>query len=56
MIEMQRRFGFARFMTGVQPGNAASEALCERIGLRGDGGNILTCVDPAVIAGGSMTK
>lgn len=35
--EMHARHGFSEFMTGVQPGNAASEALCRKAGLEPSG-------------------
>lgn len=56
MLAMHRRFGLARFFTGVQPGNAPSEAVCRKTGLTEAPSVILTTVDPAVLDGGKMTK
>ena len=33
LLKMEARFGFGDFMTGVEPGNAPSEAICARMGL-----------------------
>ena len=32
LLKMEARFGFGDFMTGVEPGNAPSEAICARMG------------------------
>lgn len=56
IIEMNRRYGFSRFMTGVEPGNAPSEAICAKMGLVHDGRSILGVADPSRIPGGRMTK
>lgn len=55
MIRMHDRYGFDDFFTGVQPGNAASEALCRRAGLSPDGASILNAVDPAALEGGKLS-
>ncbi|MCK8462658.1 hypothetical protein MUY35_02200 [Aliiroseovarius sp. S1339] len=56
LLEMETRFGFGDFMTGVEPGNAPSESVCTRMGLsRGDVA-IMGCADPHALAGGRMTK
>lgn len=56
LLEMETRFGFGDFMTGVEPGNAPSESICARMGLsRGDFA-IIGCADPRALAGGRMTK
>jgi RimJ/RimL family protein N-acetyltransferase len=56
MQQMHQRFGFASFMTGVQPGNAPSEAVCRASGLQDRGRAILTVVDSAVLPGGKLTS
>lgn len=56
MVEMHDRHGFTRFMTGVVPGNAASEAVCAKCGLADRGQRIFTVVDPSALAGGKMTS
>lgn len=43
-------------MTGVQPGNGASEAVCAKLGLRPDGASVATLVDPAALPGGKLTS
>lgn len=54
--EMQRRHGYRRFFTGVQPGNAASEAVCAKCGLAPGETSIVTVIDPAAVEGGKLTK
>jgi len=54
--EMHVRHGFSDFMTGVQDGNAASEALCRRAGLAPSGRSILTVVGAGALPGGRMTR
>jgi hypothetical protein len=56
MQQMHQRFGFASFMTGVQPGNTPSEAVCRASGLEDRGRAILTVVDSAVLPGGKLTS
>lgn len=56
LLDMETRFGFGDFFTGVEPGNAPSEAICARMGLsRGDHA-IIGCTDPRALASGRMTK
>jgi len=56
MIAMHERYGFTVFFTGVEPGNAPSEAICSRMGLARDNTGILTIADPSLLPGGRMTK
>jgi hypothetical protein len=56
LLKMHDRFGFSQFMTGVQSGNAASEMVCTRMGLRLQDRAILTVVDPTALPGGKMTS
>lgn len=56
LLEMESRFGFRAFMTGVEPGNAPSESICARIGLSRGAFAIIACTDPQALAGGRMTK
>jgi hypothetical protein len=56
LLEMDSRFGFGDFMTGVEPGNAPSEAICARMGLSKGHSAIIGCTDPRALASGRMTK
>jgi hypothetical protein len=56
LLEMESRFGFGDFMTGVEPGNAPSEAICARMGLSKGHSAIIGCTDPRALASGRMTK
>jgi hypothetical protein len=56
LLEMESRFGFGDFMTGVEPGNAPSEAICARMGLSRGQNAIVGCADPRALASGRMTK
>ncbi|SDY90363.1 hypothetical protein SAMN05444004_10446 [Jannaschia faecimaris] len=56
LLEMETRFGFGDFMTGVEPGNAPSEAVCTRMGLSRADVAIIGCADPHALASGRMTK
>lgn len=56
LLEMEARFGFGDFMTGVEPGNAPSEAICARMGLSKGDFAIIGCTDPRALASGRMTK
>lgn len=56
LLEMETRFGFGDFMTGVEPGNAPSEAICARMGLSKGDFAIIGCADPRALASGRMTK
>lgn len=56
IVEMERRFGFRSFMTGVEAGNTPSEAVCSKMGLTSQGMSIVGCADPGALSGGRMTK
>ena len=56
IVEMHKRYGFAAFFTGVEPGNAPSEAICTKMGLAREGRSILGAADASLIPGGRMTK
>lgn len=56
LLEMEARFGFGDFMTGVEPGNAPSESVCTRMGLSKGHAAIIVCADPRALATGRMTK
>lgn len=56
LLEMETRFGFSDFMTGVEPGNAPSESVCARMGLSRGQFAIIGCTDPRALSGGRMTK
>ncbi|MGX0876978.1 hypothetical protein ACSSV4_001662 [Roseovarius sp. MBR-154] len=56
LIRMQDRYGFTQVFTGVEPGNAASEAVCRRMGLAPADTSVLSVADAALLPGGRMTK
>ena len=56
LIEMRERFVFSEVFTGIEPGNAPSEAACARLGLRPEGKSVLSVADPGRVPGGRMTK
>jgi hypothetical protein len=56
LLKMHERFGFQQFMTGVQPGNTASEAVCAKTGLSPQPRIILTAVDAEALPGGKLTS
>ena len=56
MLQMNTEFGYCDFMTGVEPGNAPSEAVCRRMGLAPQGYSVIGCADPRALASGRMTK
>jgi hypothetical protein len=56
ILELERRFGFRSFMTGVEAGNAPSEAVSSKMGLAPEGMTIVGCADPKALSGGRMTK
>lgn len=56
ILRMEKEFGFTDFMTGVEIGNAPSEAVCTRMGLAPRGFSLLGCADPEALSGGRMTK
>lgn len=56
ILEIETRFGFRSFMTGVEAGNAPSEAVCSKMGLAPQGMTIVGCADPEALSGGRMTK
>ncbi len=56
LLQMESRFGFGDFMTGVEPGNRPSEAICARMGLSKGQFAIIGCADPRALASGRMTK
>ena len=56
LVAMMDRHGFSRVFTGVEPGNAASEAVCARVGLTPSGTSVLGVADPSVLTSGRMTK
>jgi hypothetical protein len=56
MLAARDRFGFTSVFTGVEPGNAASEAVCGRLGLAREPLSVLGVADPGLLRGGRMTK
>ena len=56
IVTMHEKYGFSSFMTGVEPGNAPSEAVCARIGFLNTDVSVLGCADPALLGSGRMTK
>lgn len=55
-IEMQERYGISEVYTGIRPGNAPSEALCSKLGLRPTECLILIAIAPEVLGTGRVTK
>ncbi|MEM9309496.1 MAG: hypothetical protein AAGA74_19555 [Pseudomonadota bacterium] len=53
---MPREFGSTEFHRAVEPGNAASEAVCNKLGLRAKGSRFTTVVDPSQMPDGQITK
>lgn len=56
MLEARDLLGFKEVFTGVEPGNAASEAVCAKLGLRPEDRSVLGVADPSLVPGGRMTK
>lgn len=56
IVDMADRHGFSTFFTGVEPGNAPSEAICTKMCLAHQGRSILGVADPSLVPGGRMTK
>ncbi len=56
LAQMHKDFGFTQFYTGIEPGNAASESVCSKIGLRKSDNRIVTVADASQLPGGRMTK
>lgn len=56
MLAMEAQFGLRDFMTGVEPGNAPSEAVCTRMGLVAGEFTFISCADPKTLTSGRMTK
>lgn len=56
ILQMNTQFGFQDFMTGVEPGNAPSEAVCARLGLEPSDFAIVACADQKMLTSGRMTK
>ncbi|WP_135505896.1 GNAT family N-acetyltransferase [Roseovarius aestuariivivens] len=56
LLDITQRFGFTRVFTGIEPGNAASEAVCARMGLVREDASVLSTADPGQMPGGRMTK
>ncbi|MEM9437504.1 MAG: GNAT family N-acetyltransferase [Pseudomonadota bacterium] len=56
IVSLRARLPGCTIMTGVQPGNAPSEAVCSKLGLAPDGAQVATIVDPAALPGGKLTS
>jgi len=56
MQAQHSRFGHSDFMTGIQPGNTPSEALCAKLGLAPNGMTTVTVVDPVALPSGKLTS
>lgn len=56
LLEMETRHGVRNFFTGVERGNAPSEAVCTRMGLAPAGFATISCTDPLALESGRMTK
>ncbi|MEM6887473.1 MAG: GNAT family N-acetyltransferase [Pseudomonadota bacterium] len=56
LLDMNSRYGFSDFFTGVEPGNLASEAVCTKAGFAREDDFIVGVADPGLVPGGRMTK
>ena len=56
MLRMNEAFGYTDCFTGIRAGNAPSEALCAKLGLSPSDTLVLIAIDPAMLAGGRVTK
>ncbi|MEO1704272.1 MAG: GNAT family N-acetyltransferase [Pseudomonadota bacterium] len=56
IVSLSKKIPGCQIMTGVQPGNAPSEAVCSKLGLTPDGAFVATIVDPAAVPGGKLTS
>ncbi len=56
LLAAHERYGAERFFTGVQPGNAPSEAVCARMGFSKAPCNVISMVDAAALPGGKLTR
>ncbi|MEM8554541.1 MAG: GNAT family protein [Pseudomonadota bacterium] len=56
MLEARDRLGFREVFTGVEPGNSASETVCEKLGLLPEDHSVIGVADPGLVPGGRMTK
>ncbi len=54
--EMNRRHGITEFFTGIRSGNTPSEALCTQLGFGPSPYHVVLAIDPALMAGGRVTK
>jgi RimJ/RimL family protein N-acetyltransferase len=54
--EMNRRHGMTEFFTGIRTGNTPSEALCTQLGFGPSPYHVVLAIDPALMAGGRVTK
>lgn len=53
---MAARFGYSSFFTGIEPGNAASEAVTAKLALAPSDRHVISAVDPAALDGGRLTR
>lgn len=56
LLEMERRFGYRKFFTGIRTGNTPSETLCSQLGFKASDQHVLLGIDPSVLSGGRVTK
>ncbi|MEL6689718.1 MAG: N-acetyltransferase [Pseudomonadota bacterium] len=56
ILALRSKLPGCTIMTGVQPGNAPSEAVCSKLGLAPDGTQVATIVDPSALPGGKLTS
>lgn len=56
LLEMRERFGLKGFFTGVWQGNAVSEAVYRKLGLKPDGTSVVPVVDLNAMPGGKRTR
>jgi len=56
ILSLRDKLPDCTIITGVQNGNAASEAVCAKLGLAPDGDQVATHVDPSALPSGKLTR
>ena len=56
ILALRSKLPGCTIMTGVQPGNEPSVAVCSKLGLARDGTQVATIVDPSALPSGKLTS
>ena len=56
LVHSHESLGATGFKTGITPGNVASARLCEGLGLKDCGKDIVVVIDPQLYADDRLTK